>query len=772
MSGYAGFILMIVLTIIPWTYVPVAAQEPPSIPPDPATKVPQPLEIPRQTPSPLPRLSDIVEITADEAELEGNILRAKNVRVAVGEYTLLGGRVEGDIEKELLFTDNASLTFRGQRIVGDAIRFSLKSKAFRVENLHTSLSPEFLQGYLLSPLYLSAGTIQGQRNRPLIGEDIDATTCERPRPDYLLRAGEVKVEQGKRIILRRATFILWGKRLFTLPTLIIPLDQRPRSLRTDYLPNFGRTQEEGWFVKSALSYLLADRVPGLLHLDVMEKKGLGTGFEQAWNLAKSAGTLTFYAIPTGGTNRNLSGHLNNRLSLGGGQFLTTENSFQQNSFLALPNTTSFNTRLGYTRIEEGLSTTLHIGRNAIDSAGSTSRSYTLNLAQDWQYSSFGRMGLTADYSRYSTSGPGFSQRTEQLSTRFNASHRSDNFILELTANKNIPIGQRLAQSFFSGVEKLPEITLSQFRFTRGTLSQIPATFSLSVGKYSEGSTAFGSGAARTTTERVVAGFDIANIRYRLSPSTGLNISAGFQQYFYGEGAAQYVVRNTAQLTQRWNKRSGLNLSYHYQRPEGGTPFLFDRLGQFHTLHADIGFLDDRRLQLTARVGYDFAQRGFGGFRQPWQTLSANLLLRPIEWARLRNLITFDPNTGKLLFVTTDLRLRGHNEFALDLVARYDPRQRKVGNLNGYFNLPIGNLWRVIALFQYNGFLNRFESRNLQIIRDFHCLEASLTYMENPFGFRSDRQIFFQLRIKAFPIFQRFGIGQFGQVIDTSIGEAY
>jgi hypothetical protein len=45
-------------------------------------------------------------------------------------------------------------------------------------------------------------------------------------------------------------------------------------------------------------------------------------------------------------------------------------------------------------------------------------------------------------------------------------------------------------------------------------------------------------------------------------------------------------------------------------------------------------------------------------------------------------------------------------------------------------------------------------------------------MENPFGFRSDRQIFFQLRIKAFPIFQRFGIGQFGQVIDTSIGEAY
>lgn len=752
----------------------VHAQEPPApaVPASPGTQPPQPPEMPSQLPSPFPRLSDLVEITADEAELEGNILRAKNVRITVGEYMLIGGKVEGDMDKDLIFTDNPSLTFRGQRITGDAIHFSLKTRAFRVENLHTSLTPEFLQGRLLSPLYLSTGVIQGQRGRPIVGTDIDATTCERPRPDFLLRAGEIKVEPGKRVTLRRATLLLWGKRLLTVPTLIIPLDQRPRSLRADYLPNFGRSQEEGWFVKSALSYLLADRVPGLLHLDVMEKKGLGTGFEQVWNLAKVAGSLAFYAIPTGGTDRNLSGRLNNRFSLGGGQFLTTENSFQRNSFLALPDTTSINTRLGYTRSAEDLNTTLSIGRNSTDSAGNASRSYTANIAQEWQFSPFGRMGLTADYSRYSTSGPGFSQRTEQLSTRFNASQRGDNYTLELIANKNISIGQRLAQSFFSGVERLPEITLSNFRFTRGALSQIPATFSLSVGKYSEGGTLLGSNATRSTTERVVAGFDITNTRFRLSPSTDLNVSAGFQQYFYGEGAAQYVVRNTARLTQRWNRRSGLNLSYNYQRPEGGTPFFFDRQGQYHTLNADIGFLDDRRLQLTARVGYDFAQSSFGGFRQPWQTLSANLLLRPVDWARMRNLISFDPNTGKLLSVTTDLRFRGHNDFALDLVTRYDPRQRKLGNLNGYFNIPIGNLWRVIALFQYNGFLNRFESRNLQIIRDFHCMEASLTYMENPFGFRSDRQIFFQLRIKAFPIFQRFGVGQFGQVIDTSVGEVY
>lgn len=277
----------------------------------------------------------------------------------------------------------------------------------------------------------------------------------------------------------------------------------------------------------------------------------------------------------------------------------------------------------------------------------------------------------------------------------------------------------------------------------------------------------------TSTERAVAGFDVTNLHYGLTRSTDLNFSGGFQQYFYANGFAQYILRNNTTLTQRWNKRSGLNLNYTYQQPQGGTPFRFDQQGRYHALNADVGFLDDRRIQLTARVGYDFGRQGFGGFApQPWQTLSANLLIRPVSWARMRNLFSFDPNTGRVQQVTTDVRFRGRRDFSFDIVSRYDPSRHKFGNVNAFFNLPIGSLWRVIGLFQYNGYLKRFESRNLQIIRDLHCLEAAITYVDNPFGFRNDRQIFFQLRIKALPSYQRFGTGQFGQAIDTSVGEIY
>jgi hypothetical protein len=720
---------------------------------------------------------DVGTVEYEEASIVGSRIKARNVRVTVGEYTLRGGELEGDLERELVFTGNPSLTFRGQVLTGDRILFSPKAKTFRVENLHTALTPDFLQGRLLSPLYLSAGSISGRRRDPIIGMDLDATTCELSRPDYLVRAGEVIVEPEKRVVLKRATFILWGVRLVTLPVIVIPLDQRLRRPRADYLPEFGRSQEEGWFVKAALSYLLADRAPGLYRVDLMEKKGIGLGVEQNWSLTRWEGAFAIYAIPTGGTSRNLSGRVSNRLSLGGGQLLSLDNDFQQNSYLSLPQTTNFHTRLGYQLQTGGINVGLNLTRMATDTEGFRTRSYSASLSQSYPLGKTGSISFSGDYSRFSSvtlpsefNPKGAFQRTEQLHTRMQADQRGDNYLLQFVANKSIPVGKRVGQSFFSGVEKIPEITLSNYRFRRGYLSTLPLTFSLSFGQYSEGGSLFGQQpSTKTTSERVIVGLDAANLRYPLSRSTQLSINSGFQQYFYGEGAAQYVIRSNATLTQQWNRRSGINFTYAYQRPRGGTPFRFDQLGQYHTLNTDIGFLDDSRLQLTARIGYDFAQSGFGGFRQPWQTLAINLLARPAPWARLQNLLSYDPNNGRMQNIISDLRFRGRNDFSLDMVARYDPVRHKFGNINSYVNLPIGNLWRVVALLQYNGYLKRFESRNIQVVRDLHCLEASLTYIDNPFGYRNDRQIYFQVRIKAIPIFQRFGTGQFGQAIDTGIG---
>ena len=723
--------------------------------------------------SPSAPTPDIIRVSFEEIQFEPDSqhFRARDIKVVAGEYTVTGKFAEGVMDKEIAFTGGATLTYRGQTINGETIRFSPPTKRYRIEGLHSSLSPEFLGGRLLSPLNLRGSEIYGRQNEPIIGIDIDATTCERANPHYFVRAGEVRVEPGKTVILKRATLVFWGKRIITLPTLVIPLNRRIRN--SGYTPQFGRSVDEGFFVKSALNYLLADRAPGLFRLDLMEKKGIGTGIEQDWNLAKTAGLLALYAIPTGGTNKNLSGRLNNRFNLGGGEMLTLDTDYQKNSYQALPETTNSSTRLGFNRSVAGSNTGLNMSKQSTQSGGSSNTSLAANLTQGFQFGRSISTNFNADYSQYkSGSGSSTLQTTETLATRFQADQRSQNYSLQLTANRNVPIGQRATGSFFGGVERLPELSLTNYRFTQGWLSRIPANFLLSAGRYMEGGS--GSASSTTQTDRAVFGFDITNTRLSLSKSTDLNVAGGFQQSMYGDGFAQYVIRNNTTLTQRWNKRSGVNFNYTYQRPEGGTPFRFDQLGQYHALNADAGFLDDRRLQLTARVGYDFARTSFGGApAQPWQTLSANLLIRPVNWARMRNLFTFDPNTGKMVSATASLQIRGHRELSFDTVARYDPSRHRFGNINSYINLPIGNQWRVLAILQYNGYLNRFESRNLEVIKSLSdCMEASFTYIDNPFGFRNDRQFYFQIRIKALPTIQRFGTGQYGQALDTGIGEIY
>ncbi len=763
----------VLVALLLWLAMPTAhsqpAQEVRAIQQEPARPQAE-TQLGQERTDPGPALArDQTTITVEEGELQGTRIRARGVVVRSGEYTLTGGSLEGDTEGELLFSGSPTLTFRGQTLVGEVIRFRPRTREYRVESLRSALSPEFLQGQLLSPLILHGGSISGRHREPIDGWDLDCTTCDRPLAHYLLRATSVTVIPGRRVILRKATIRLWNRNLVTLPTLIIPLDARPR--HSGYTPEVGRSQDEGLFVKAAFNYVLSDRAPGLYRVDLMEKKGLGLGLEQEWSAVRAAGLLALYVMPFSGSGQNLSSRLGYRQSLGGGQTLALSNDLTRNSYLSLPQTTSLATRLGYTRQLAGANTSLNLSRSRTTTASSQSTSYGAALSQTLAISRAANLTANADYSQYSTSAGTFAQRTEQLAARLQGDLRAPNYLLQLQANRNVPIGRSTAQSYFGGVEKLPEVTLSNYRFTAGPLARAPVSFSLSAGQYSEGTTISGT-QTRQKAERVVGGLEFSNTRYALSSSTELSLSGGFQQYFYSEGSAQYVLRNNASLSQRLGKRSGINVNYTYQRPEGGTPFRFDSQGQFHALAADAGWMDDRRVQLSVRMGYDFAQSRFEGFNQPWQTVSANLLVRPNDSWQVRNLLSFDPNTGRFLSTTSDLRIRGSNDLALDVVARYDPRRSKIGQANAYASIPIGRLWRVNALVQYNGYLNRFESRNLQIIRDLHCLEAALTYSDNPFGYRAERQIYFQLRIKALPLFQRFGAGPFGQALDTSIGERF
>jgi len=716
------------------------------------------------------RRADVLYLRFDEADVDGTIIKASHVTATYGEYEITGSRLEGDLSEDLLFTGEPALTYRGQTLRGDAIRFNARTKVYRIENLRTALTPDFLQNRAVSPLFLAGGTIEGREGEPIVGTRSTATSCDRPQPHYLLEAQNIEVAPGKRLTLRRAALSLYGRRVVVLPTVVVPLDRRlPRG---GYQPQVGRSLEEGWFAKTGFNYLLAPRAPGMYRVDLMEKKGIGLGVEQAWNAARVNGEAALYGIPLGGQGSNVSARLRSRIALSAAGALELGYETRRNDYRTLPDTTDESYRFGYSLRGSSSETALSLNSRSNRSGAYHSDSSAANLAQRISLGRSGSVLFNADYSRYGSGSQGTaSQTNQQLATRLQGDYRAPNYVLQVAANRSVPIGSQSGQSYFGGVERLPEVTLSQYRFMRGALSKLPLSFAVGAGKFSEGASSGGS-ASKTVTERVTAGFDISSSRFALSSSTDADVSAGFTQYLYAEGAAQFVLRGNSSFVQRWGGKSGLSVRHNYQQPHGGTPFRFDQQGKYHTVTADVGFLDDQRLQLTARAGYDLARPDYSGVKQPWQTISANLYVRPVDWFRLRSLLTYDPNAGEFVSITSDMRVRGRNDFALDLVSRYDPRTHRFGQVNAYLNLPILPTWRAIVLAQYNGYLSRFESRNIQIVHDMHCMEASLTLIDNPYGWRADRQVMFQIRIKAFPAFQQFGTGLYGQALDTSVGERF
>src|SRR5262249_49548940 len=105
---------------------------------------------------------------------------------------------------------------------------------------------------------------------------------------------------------------------------------------------------------------------------------------------------------------------------------------------------------------------------------------------------------------------------------------------------------------------------------------------------------------------------------------------------------------------------------------------------------------------------------------------------------------------------------------LDVGLRYDPARSGFAAAKTQIDTPIGRKWHVAALVGYDGFA-RFS--DFMIIRDLHCWELSIIRTDHR-DWRREQGWQLFLRIKAFPIFNRYGVGQSGQSIDTSVGDIY
>jgi lipopolysaccharide export system protein LptA len=756
------------------------------------------------------RLSYVADsATDDEATQTATLIG--NVRLRYDGYTVTCDRATYDRNTDIVtFENNVVLSNGEETVYGDRVALDRRHQVFSSDEARTIIPPQLISASLLEPLRLSGKTI-AREGRNLVATDGLLTTCDFPNPHYKIGFAKATVIPNDRIILRKASFYRYDRVVFRIAYLSLPIRD---DIQYSYLPVVGRTDEEGYFVKNAVGYTLGKLLPGILRVDAMQRKGLGLGFDQAYRFGETAaGTLVLYSLHDRSRNANdLNYHVNHQQRIG--ETLTgITTDFQNNSYDALsPTSKTQNTTINSSRIIGNSNTTasLTLGTNAQGGSSGHANNYALS-----QTERFGATGnVTVKLSGSNTSNTFVSQTpqtdgslldsatssgTVQQNGDLSAAGRLGIFDGILVANKILVSKLTGTNSgsgtpVYRGPEKLPDLTLSTDSerlknvFLPGLFSAVPLRISFGYGRYADNAPATLLQPTGTASpQRVLSSrslFDAAaNPRpFSLTPGGALSlvVDGDFKQTVYSKDYAQYVLREDSTLSQRINANSSLNFVYGYLRPYGGAPttFRFDQPGSVNNLGTNLALVSST-VRLTVGTGYDIqraresATTLNGLPRDPWQTLSAQLGLKLASNLQTRFTSAYDINTGRLLSANNRLRIRGRGNFALDTSIDYDPLSHHLSQMSEVFQTPFFSRdLQLSALTGYNGVTKKFSYKSFGLVRSFHDYEYTVTYRDQPYGFRTERGFNIGIRLKAFPVLSTPQTGQYGSALDTGTADIF
>jgi hypothetical protein len=732
----------------------------------------------------------IVIESADEVVLQGSTREATgSVRFTYGGYAVRCERALFDDEKRVATLEGSvSLKSGEQTVYAEKVTLNVDTKDFTTVTARTTLAPAQIGQNLLQPLEIWGASLT-REGEILRARDGFLTTCDEPDKHFKIGFREATVYPRRQVVLKGATLYIEDRATVRIGHLVIPITEE---IRYSWLPLFGRTNEEGYFVKAVIGYGLGKTLPGLLKVDLMEKKGIGLGFDQAYRVKDTAaGTATLYTLKD--RNRkvnNLSGRLNHEQRLGMLD-LRINSDFQNNSYQSVSSDSSTrNTTIALSQSGLSTQTGLTLSLTGSNSGTSKSAGASYTLTQTRRIGKRGSLNVRLSGSDSdSTFGTGASAqstgRTDQQA-EVRASGEAGSFRYELSANKQLLNRQKAASGTgaalrFSGTERLPELTLTAEPSQLGKLGKaLPARLTFGVGKYIEPLIS-GTTASKLHVERYLVAADLPSKTIPLTSGgrLSLNTFGAFKQLLYpAEKAALYTLSTSNQLTLKLGERSNLNVSYGYLRPYGGLPigFRLDQTGSNNNLSLNLS-RETGKGRLNLVTGYDIQRAQgepiFGGKKNPWQNVAVQASLRPSVAMQTRFTGAYDINSGRLIDLTNRSRWRYGDSFGLDLGLRYDPRTGKLAQATETLSSWLfSRRTRIGAGSSYNGFTKRFDYKNFSLSHRYHDYEISLSYVDQPFGFRSEKGLNLGIRLLAFPSPQTTTAGRFGTAIDTGLGEIF
>lgn len=669
-------------------------------------------------------------------------------------YQLEADRIEGNRATEVYqLKGHARLDGlqNQERVRAESIVVNFRERNYTFERGQAEITPERTGGVAKAPLYVKGGggelTERAVANPRTHFHVVDGvlTTCDREHPHFTFEAERTEVTPGDRVVFKNLRIRVLDRTLLSLPSLVIPLiDDRPR-----YIPEFGQTREEGYYIKSRFTSLLRGQDTWDTRLDYMTRLGFGTGGDLRYR-GETSGLFSIYGLFGNQAQTGLA-RWNHQQGIGSGR-LDLDATWQRNNYLTAPETTLTNARFNYALSRGGATTTLSGFRagTATTAFESVSQSTTFSDVRAWSGGLNTQLGLTYNDS-FARSGATSINRSRRVDLNFQARRPVGAFEAEFIVQRAIPAG---GDAQFSGLtDRNPLFGLSSDStrlFGRTAGRKVPFRLATSIGEINEQTAA---GAVTRTTFEIGGG-----ARDRISNALGINWDGRFFQGLYSDGTAQYVMQYGSRLDWEFLPRSRASLNYRNLRQFGFTPLAIDRTGRTDAFSVDLDWQAGRGWSARASSGYDVLQGDRG--QVPWQVVSLGADYRgatsQFRFAGLYD--TFAQVWGT--FRADSLFRVGETEFALGV--RYDGRRSQWAAAS--FEMTAFRWGRLSTdvLLNYNGYTRQMEAQQYALVWDMHCSELVLELSDYRAGFRPGRQIGIFFRLKAFPFNGDFGTGRRGQ----------
>lgn len=765
--------------VLPWLWcccllLPAAAQVPtPPAAPMPPPATPAPGETPGAVPPSVinptvpPKASTRskvipVTVTADRVvaiESQGLVQFFGNVSAVTEDATIHADEASyNDSSRLLLARGNVSIiTADGNTYWGNVLEYAVATRQWRFLNASVEYPAGFLGPPFVSPVFVHGREFSGLADftAGMHASDAEVTTCNLPMPHYLFRARRVDIYPGDKLIARDNDFYALGRRIIHVPYVVLSLRQR----RTPIVPEFGRNEQEGYYVRGLYQYVLSPDQVGGVRLDETQKLGAGLGIDHFYTLAHGGGEFFGYARQ--GLKETVL-RLEHQQDFTADTSATVRADIRRNSqFTSQPTTvTLINTNLMHR--SEGLNAQFVFTDNSTRGAFSTDN-ITSNLVVtpvlprgtftgNFRYSSFASTGG-------STSSPANQQLWSSLTGSYPLGFASFNIRVDHRADIG---GADTAVNRFSGVQRLPEISLLFSRTppagsmapgnSGGTLGMLaPFTQSLNVGWGVYNEMTGGTG-----LNRYQFLWESPYVNRPLGSATRLAMNSNFKQTVYGDAdtTAQYVFNvNTSATTKlgAWN-----NVLRYTRKEVHGFPALnFDVDYPTESLYESLQFVTPA-VTTYLTVGRDMR-------RNTWTDMTANSFVQLSPSLSITQYLAYDLNNSRWRDLNSRVSL-GTGRVIFNAGTQYNLQFGRLLNVRTELAWQASARWSLEWLGGYDVRTRQYLYNQFLLKRDLHCWDAALYYDQE------QHSTYLYLRLKALNMpLPQLGIGRGGQRLDTYTG---